>query len=331
MPVLDVTNPTLLDLAKRLDPDDKIAVIAEVLSQQNEILDDIVFVNGNQTSGHRVTIRTGLPTPTWRQLNQHVQPSKSTTAQVTFNCGMLEQWSEIDSSLVELAANPMQFRFTEDLAAIEGINQELSTTLFYGNEGTDPAAFTGLANYYNDLTGPESADNIIDAGGTGTDNQSIFLIGWGENTIHGIVPKESKAGLDIKDLGEQTSQTTNGNMLVMRTVMQLQAGLAVKDWRYGVRIANIDKSLLLADASGTSANLPDLMFSAIERLPNLNGIKPVFYMSRYVREILRKQLASATSGSTLTFEDVGGRRTAMFQEIPVRRVDALSADEARIV
>ena len=329
MAVLDITNPTLLDLAKRLDPDDKIAVIAEVLSQQNEILDDIVFVNGNQTSGHRVTIRTGLPTPTWRQLNQHVQPSKSTTAQVTFNTGMLEQWSEIDSALVKLAANPMQFRFTEDLAAIEGINQELSTTLFYGNEGTDPAAFTGLANYYNDTTA-ESGDNIILGGGAGADNASIFLIGWGENTIHGIVPKESKAGLDIKDLGEQTSQTTGGNMLVMRTVMQLQAGLAVKDWRYGVRIANIDKSLLLADASGTSADLPDLMFSAIELLPNLNSVKPVFYMSRQILTMLRKQLAKAVSGSTLTFEDVGGRRTAMFQDIPVRRVDSLSADEALV-
>lgn len=329
MTVLDLTKPTLLDLAKSQDPDGSIAKVAELLTLTNEILDDIIFINGNQTSGHQVTIRTGLPTPTWRQLNQHVQPTKSTKAQVTFNTGLLEQWSEVDSALVKLASNPMAFRLSEDKAAIEGMNQEFATTLFYGNEDTDPEQFTGIANYYN-LLSAESGDNIINAGGTGSDNASIFLIGWSEETIHGIVPKESTAGLGIKDLGEGVSQTTEGNMLVMRTQITLQAGLAVKDWRYGVRIANIDKSLLTADLS-TGADLADLMFSAIEKLPQLNGVTPIFYMSRPIREMLRKQLAKAVAGSTLTFEDVGGRRTAMYQDIPIRRVDALVADEARIV
>ena len=68
MSALAASHPTLLDLAKRLDPDGKIDVIAEILTQENPILEDMNFVEGNLPTGHRTTIRTGLPTPTWRKL-----------------------------------------------------------------------------------------------------------------------------------------------------------------------------------------------------------------------------------------------------------------------
>ena len=67
MSALAASHPTLLDLAKRLDPDGKIDVIAEILTQENPILEDLSFVEGNLPTGHRTTIRTGLPTPTWRR------------------------------------------------------------------------------------------------------------------------------------------------------------------------------------------------------------------------------------------------------------------------
>ena len=56
--------------------------IIELLSQTNEILDDMLVVEGNLPTGHQTTIRTGLPQATWRLLNQGVQPGKSTTALV---------------------------------------------------------------------------------------------------------------------------------------------------------------------------------------------------------------------------------------------------------
>ena len=79
MAALATTNPTLADVARRMDPDGKIDTIVEILNETNEILEDATMIEGNLPTGHRTTIRTGLPTPTFRKLYGGVQPTKSTT------------------------------------------------------------------------------------------------------------------------------------------------------------------------------------------------------------------------------------------------------------
>jgi len=185
---------TLADHAKRLDPDGKVPSIVELLSQSNEILDDMLWMEGNLPTGHRTTVRTGLPAVAWRLLNQGVQPSKSTTAQVDEQCGMLEAWSEVDKDLAMLNGNTAAFRLSEAQAFIEAMNQEMASTLFYGNAGLTPEEFTGLSIRYSDPAAV-NGQNVIDAGGSGSDNSSIWLVAWGGQTVHGIFPKGSKAGL----------------------------------------------------------------------------------------------------------------------------------------
>lgn len=332
MATLAVTNPTLLDLAKLSDPDGKIAAVVEILNETNEILDDMTWMEGNLLTGHRTTIRTGLPAPTWRKLYGGVQPNKGQTAQITDSTGMLEAYAEVDKALADLNNNTAEFRLSEDRAHIEGMNQEVADTLFYGNEGTEPEAFTGLSPRFN-LLSAANAENIIDAGGTGTDNSSIWLVVWGPNTAHGIVPKGSQAGLQVRDLGEVTIENVDGaggRMQAYRTHYRWDVGLTVRDWRYVVRIANIDKSDLTFDAA-TGANLNDLMVRALELIPNLNAGRPVFYVPRNIRTFLRRQTIQAVSASTLTMENIAGRPVVAFAGVPVRRVDALAADEARVV
>lgn len=334
MAVLAVRNPTLLDLAKASDPNGKIATIVEILHETNEILEDMTWMEGNLPTGHRTTIRSGLPAPTWRKLYGGVQPNKATNVTVTDNTGMLEAYAEIDKALADLNGNTAAFRMSEDRAHIEGMNQEMTDTIFFGNEDTEPEAFTGFAPRFNDLSGPANADNIIDAGGTGGDNGSIWLIVWSNNTCHGIVPKGSTAGLQMTDKGQVTLEdasggSNSGRMEAYRTHYRWDAGLTVKDWRYVVRICNIDKSARTADAS-SGADLADLMFQAIDIIPNLSMGRPAFYMDRTMRGFLRRQIPSAVALSTLTMENVGGKMLTSFQGVPVRRVDALAADEARI-
>ena len=333
MATLSANNPTLLDLARRTDPDNKIATIVEILNETNEILDDMVWVEGNLPTGHRSTVRTGIPAPTWRKLYQGVQPTKSTTVQVTDNVGMLEAYAEVDKALADLNDNTSAFRLSEERAFLEGISQELSDTLFYGNEGTEPEAFTGLAPRFNDLSA-ENADNIIAGGGAGSDNTSIWLIVWGPNTCHGIIPKGSTAGVQMSDKGVVTIEDADGSggrMEAYRSHYRLDAGLTVRDWRYLVRIANIDKSLL-AKAHGSGADLPDLMFQAMRKIPNLNSGRPVFYMSRDTASMVSRQVAVDGASSFLSVEGNQGemRWTEMFKGIPMRRCDSLAADEATV-
>lgn len=330
MAILTVNNPTLLDLAKATDPDGSIARVVEILNQRNEVLEDMPWMEGNLPTGHRTTIRSGLPTPTWRKLYGGVQPTKSRRVQVTDNCGMLEDYAEVDKALADLNGNTEAYRISEDRAHIEGMSQEMAQTLFYGNEGSEPEAFTGLAPRFNSLTA-ENGDNIIDAfSGSGGDLTSIWLIVWGENSVHGIVPKGSKTGVQMTDKGQVTIENADGNggrMEAYRTHYRWDCGLTVRDWRQIVRIANIDVSEL-----GTIANTKNIinwMVQAAERVDNLNAGRPVFYMNRTIREKLRLGILEKISNN-LTWETVAGKRVMTFDDIPVKRVDQILKTESRV-
>ena len=322
---------TIADWAKRLDPTGKVSDIVELLSQSNELLTDMVWIEGNLPTGHRTTVRTGLPAVAWRLLNAGVTPSKSTTAQIDEQAGILEAWSEVDVALAKLNGNTAAFRLSEARAFIEAMNQEMAQTLFYGNGGIAPEEFTGLAPRYS-LLSAGNGGNIIDmAGVDAADNSSIWLVAWGEETVAGIFPKGSQAGLEHDDYGEQTIQVTAGvagqRMRALQERWVWNAGIMLKDWRYVIRIANIDISTL-------SSSVPDLvtaMETALEMLPNELG-KPVFYMNRMLRRFLRRQeRLQVSTGGGITFENVDGKRVYDFGGVPVRISDAILNTEARVV
>lgn len=330
MALLNANALTLADWAKRLDPMGKVPSIVELLSQTNELLMDMQWIEGNLPTGHRTTVRTGLPAVAWRLLNQGVQPSKSTTAQIDESCGMLEAWSEVDKDLAMLNGNTSAFRLSEAQAFIESMNQEMASTLFYGNSGLAPEEFTGLAVRYSDPTATNGS-NVIDLGGSGSDNSSIWLVCWGANTIHGIFPKGSNAGLIHEDMGEVTVETTAGiagtRMRAYQDRWQWKCGLALRDWRYVVRIGSIDISDLLT----TPAVLINAMIKAIHRVPNIRLGRPVFYMNRTVfqqMDIARR--AEVSSGGGITFENVDGKIQYSFRSIPIRLCDALTQTESLV-
>jgi len=332
MATLASNNPTLLDWQKSMDPDGSVAAVIEILNETNEMLADMTWIEGNLPTGTITTIRTGLPEPTWRKLYGGVQPTKSTREQVTESCGMLEDYAEVDKALADLNGNINAFRLSEARPHIEGFNQSMQQTLFYGDTEVNPERFTGLAPRYSSLSA-DNADNIIDAGGTGTDNRSMWLICWSEETCHGLIPKGSQAGLQINDKGQVTIENadgSNGRMEAYRTHFRWDAGLCVKDWRYIVRICNIDYSLLSADAS-TGANLPELMFDAEMRLPSMSMGRSTWYASRDIITKFGQQLTNGVKNSTLTMENVGGVKSVTHNGIPIRRVDKLAVDEARVV
>ena len=341
MATLSTSNLTLADWAKRTDPDGRVPVIAELLSQSNEILEDCVFKEGNLPTGERVVIRTGLPAVYWRALNQGIPNSKSTTAQVDEACGILEARSEVDKDLAMLNGNTAQFRLSEDVAFLEAMNQTQATTLFYGNPAIEPKSFLGLAARYSTTPGGSGVgQNIIEGGGTGTDNTSVYLVVWGDNTVYCPFPKGSTAGLMHEDLGEQTVYTDSGanRMQAYATRYQWKNGLVVKDWRYVVRIANIDASDM-SNASSTQASsaatqLIKLMTRALYRIPNMAMGRAAFYMNRTVHGGLSIQAMDRAQNVLSVQQGLSQFGTPYswlsFLGVPCRRVDALINAEARL-
>jgi hypothetical protein len=291
------------------------------------------FLEGNLPTGNRTTVRTGLPSVGWRLLNNGVTPGKSLTAQIDEQCGLLEAWSEVDCAVAKLNGNEGAFRLSEAKAQLEAMNQEMASVLFYGNAGLNPEKFTGFSPRYSSLSGGNS-QNIIDCGGTGTDNTSIWLVVWGDNTVFGMFPKGSTAGLQHKDLGEQVVQTAagigTGRMLAYEDQYVWTNGLAIRDWRYVVRACNIDVSNLVAESS--NADLQNKMIRMIHRIPTLAMGRAAFYMNRTVFEMLDIQRREdVRTGGQLNYTVVDGQSTPTFRQIPIRRSDSLLLTESRVV
>jgi hypothetical protein len=331
---------TLADWAKRLDPNGNVPVVAELLNQTNEILEDALFVEGNLPTGHRLTIRTGLPAVYYRSINQGVPTSKSQTAQVDEACGILEARCHIDVELAKLNGNTAAFRLSEDRAFLESMNQTMAQQMFYGNPGVDPRQLLGLSTRYSAISGAGNSQNILDAGGTGSNNTSIWLVGWGDNAVFCPFPKGSKAGLSHQDLGEESVPDANGNFYqALRTLYQWKNGVAVKDWRYAIRICNVNVSDLTGQtgtqAATAATQIINLMSRALDRIPQLGMCKPAFYANRTIYSMLRIA-ALNKSNAALSIEKAMTQfgtpySLTSFLGVPLRKSDQLLNTEARVV
>lgn len=328
MATLATNVPTMADWAKTLDPDGRQARVIMLLSQTNEILTDLLMLEGNLPTGHQSTQLTGLPSVAWRLLNNGVAESKDTNVQITDTAGMLEAWCKVDKDLADLNGNTSEYRMGRAKTFIEAMNQQMASTLFYGNTSVNPERFLGLAPRYSSLSAG-NADNIIDAGGTGSDNTSIWYVTWSEQSAFGFFPKGSTVGLVHEDLGLDTVLDASGNPYrAYRDRYQWKIGLAVPDWRYNVRIANIDVSNLIALSS--NADLINLMIRAQGKVPAQKIGRGVFYMNATCYTML-KILALNKSNAALSIEQAAGQFTMRFFETPIRRCDSLINAEARVV
>ena len=325
--------PTLTDLMDRLDPKGNMAEIIEVLNETNEMLEDIVWIEANNKFSHKTTVRAGIPMPTWRKLNYGVKPAKSATKQVVDTCGMLEAFAVVDKKLAEINGMKASWRASEESAFIEGMSQSLQHAFLYGDSSKDPEQIMGFAPRFSTATKAKAAnaDNVIDCGGTGSNLTSVWLIGWGPKTVHGIYPENSVAGLRKEDLGEEAAiDADGGEYRVLKTHFSWDVGLTVRDWRYVVRIANISKSQLLADPTAAGAvDLFDKLTDATLRVPSLTGARFAIYANRAVIGCLRKQQKNAKNVN-LTLEEAAGRIVTRFDGIPIRTVDALTFTESKI-
>ena len=343
---IGATALTYADWAKRMDDGYKVARIIELLSQTNEILEDMLVIEGNLPTGHKTTIRTGLPQATWRLLNLGVPNAKSTTAQLVDTCGNLETYSVIDKDIADLNGNTAEFRLSEVKAFLEGMSQQVASTLIYGNQFLNPERFTGLAPRYSTKTTANSntAFNVLDGGGTSNTNTSVWVTVWGDDTLHATFPKGKITGLQHRDMGEWPVLDKSSNTYqAYRDHFKWEIGLVLRDWRYVARICNIDVTQL---TGVSAANLINLLIRALYRLPTApvsattiqtsdtpevraNMGRTVIYANRVVRTYLDLQAMNKTN-VLLRIEEFDGKPITTFRGIPVRTCDAILSNESQV-
>jgi hypothetical protein len=342
MAVLGQELHTMADLTARLDPNGKIASIGEWLSQTNEVFGWLRWKEANLPTGERTTVRTGLPSVYYRGYNQGVDPSKSRVAQIDEGAALLEGKSAVDREIAKAHGDVGEYRLTESSAFFEAMTQTFCTTMFYGNASASPQEFTGLAPRFNDINSTVG-DQLIDAGGSGTDNGSIWLVVTGPMGVMGVYPKNTKAGISHIDVTAGTGVADDGvdvgtyypdadgkEFLALIDQYNLHAGLSVKDPRKVGRIGSIDRSLLTVDYS-TGARLQMLMVELMNRVDGLDmpGHSAAWIMDRSMRSFLERQLLE-DKNPYLGYDMDAGKRVTTFGGIPILRTDALAVDEAAI-
>lgn len=322
----------LIDTYKMQDGRGQFNPVIEMLMEMNPILEDAIAVECNKGSTHLHTVRTGLPSVTWGRLYQGIPNSKGRTAQVEDTTGFVEGLSTIDKRLLDLSTNEGAVRLSEAQAYLESMSQEVASKIFYGDTASDPEEFMGLAPRFNDLSAA-NGNQIIDAGGTGSDNTSIWFVTWGDNQCNLLYPKGTQAGVQREDHGEQRVTDSNGNAYYAKEEkFTWHVGMAVKDWRYVSRIANIDVS----DMQAGSVALYDFMRKAYYQLQNrrVAGGKIAIYCNRDVLEAL--DALGTNSGASDNFVrlkpmEIEGKEVLTYRGIPIRETDALLNSEARVV
>ncbi|RSY83121.1 hypothetical protein DAH66_12695 [Sphingomonas koreensis] len=317
--------------------------VAEILTKDNPILEDIPWKEGNLLTGERTWVRTGKPTPQYRRYNQGVKKSKGTVGSFDETAAQLAGASQMDRALAILGGNPAKARMSFAKPWFDAMNEVFTERVFFGNAYFESKEFTGLAPRFNDLAGP-TGKQIIDCGGTGIDNRSLWLVNWDEEKVGGLFPQGSKAGLLHMDTTAKTSpgpdgypigdivQDENGDdYLAYSDWWQWDHGLFVKDPRAVVRGANIDYSLLKPDRT-TGADLEDILIQMYHRVPHI-GPNAAFYVpGTFGAMIHRQALHDARTGrGMLGFEKIGGKSVPTIMEVPIRSLDVLNIDEARVV
>ena len=340
--------PTILDVASRMDAEGNIPNVAEMLSQENSMYQDAPFVEANERTGHMFVFRTSIPTGAWRQYNVGTAQSKSTTAKSRVGIGMLEDYSIVDRALAEHTGDVAKFRQSEDVAFLEGMGQTIQQTVIYGNVATTPASFQGLSTFYNTVntSNAQNAANVLDGGGTGSSNCSLWMLGWGPETIFAIFPAGSHAGLDFEDKSDvRAAYDSVGNPYEAYTGwFRQQMGLVPKDWRYGARIANID----VTSAGLAGANALDIFATMAEMqflFPKLTsttsgitktdapmddvGVRTVFYANRTLLHWMQVQ-AMRDRNVLARQEDYAGVVTDSWRGLPIKLQDQLTNTESRV-
>ncbi len=335
MAVLASTYLNLIDVM--MANERPIGEVINVLKKKNRILDDAVAQECNDGTSHEHSIMTGLPTPAWGRLYQGIPQSKATWQTVKDTTGFLEGRSGVDTRALERSKNPGALRLVQADAHLEAMSQEMATGLFYHDTATTPEKFKGLAARYGSIGGAGSGNQIVDAGGTGSDNTSIWFVNWGEGKTTLLYPENSKAGFQRSDKGEQRVTDANGDpYYVKEELFRWDIGVAVEDWRYNARIANLDVSDMLAGTVDVHKFLIDAYYKLQSTDRDGETGRLAIYMNRTVMSVLDK--LDAGIGSTgvrnalrLTPMELEGKMVKTWRGIPIREVDALLNTEARVV
>ncbi|WP_327195851.1 major capsid protein [Novosphingobium capsulatum] len=313
--------------------------VVEALTQLTPFMKDANVVACNDGTGHRTSIRTGLPSVAWGALYQGIPQSKGNYTEVKDTTGFVEGLSTVDERLLDLKpAEAAKLRLVEGQGFLESIAQTVDSAIWYSDVKVNGKQFHGLAPRYNSL----SNANVINGGGSGSDNTSIWMVTHGDMQTSIITPENIPAGVQREDMGRQRVLDGSGNPYYVKEEKFTQhVGLTVRDWRFNGRIANIDVSDVIAGTVAVNPLLRKLYYKLqgrraykMEREGQISPGRTVIYMNKTMLEALDAESTNGRSGVDnfvrLTPMEIQGEEVMTWRGMPIRETDALLNTETLV-
>ena len=361
MATINSRYPSLVDISARAGVVP--SRIIEQAGQMNPMLEDGPALPCNRGTSHETTVRTGLPSGIWGMLYQGIPEDKSEVQNFRHTPGYLEGAIQVDRKVVdEVENNPAYASMSGDARAnaigmertrimqdelgayAQGLSIQAADALLYGDQKINPKGITGFMPFFNTTSG-QNGSQIVDAGGMGADNTSMMMITWHETTCHFIYPSggKNRAGFTASPvektfaydkISEATGVGTRYD--TYRQKVRWDLGLTPKDWRYIVRLANIDVSALMSDgrAENPTVNLINLMDSGYYRhhARRADVGKTCWYGGTTIIEYLDYQARNTPKNLWLSFQQTGvnADEVLMHRRRPIKESDAFRHTEGRV-
>jgi hypothetical protein len=288
-----------------------------------------------------IAVRTdSLPTASTRRWNEGIKPTTSKNTPINDPIALFEDRSEVDKALWMIQNDPNAWRADQDMNHVEGLFQLMESTLIYGNLATNPGAFNGLATRFNTTASYPNGDtswqpNVWKGGATNGSVTSAWMIEFGDDSVYGIYPPNTPAGLSVEDLGQYTKQLAsslgtigiNAMYEVLGTLLTWYMGIQIADERAVQRIANINPTILSAN------NFDENVFIAAKnQLPRGGeGSGTVILVNRALKTQIDIRAVSQKLNAYTNFNanetDVFGRSVTKFQNIPIYVAEKILSTE----
>lgn len=311
--------------------------VVEMMAQENPVLQDVLWKECNKGREDFVTIRTGMPDAVTRAYYEGFKGSKSSKKQVTNSCCTVTTGLEFDWRMYQEDKDKVAFLTDEQRAHASTLGDKVASLLFYGSTESDARGINGFARTFGEyglasgsgmMTDDKKAAFYCLNGGDSASAQmkrSLFLVGWGPRSVHGIYPEGTSSGIQIGQLVNQyQSDGDGGNVMMGLQEMNWNAGLNIRDFRYCGRIANIN--IATDPTSSGATDVTKLVRKLVTRVKS-NGVRQRMYMSRLLFEHIADQFAKLTNANAVRYADLEQKKDASLMGIPVSFCDALNADE----
>lgn len=323
----------LVDVYQRQPAKQGMIPFINMLSYAQPVLQDAIVMACNKGSENVTSLLTGLPTGSWGALYQGVAKSKSNRIQVTDTTGFYESMAGVDTRLADYSNNLQQLRHEEALTHIESMSQEMTSRIWYANSAVNPEQFTGFAPRFNSLSDVQSSQIVNGNGVAVAGSTSIWFITWGNTQSSLLYPANSMAGLKRTDHGKNIVQDANGNdYFQFMESFKWDMGVSVRDWRYVVRIANIDIAGLQAGTVDVYDLLQKAYYKHFGRFKKMGNT--FIYCNTEVKQALDNQAVNKGGGDKYIRlrpgKDIQGEEVDMYRGYAVRECPSILNTEGLV-